>query len=160
MTPIWGRDCPARSLVDYNDLRRFCRRDVPLRSIRQNLRLIADQEGSEAVCGLLGGSSSAVLHRVGARPLREGPAKTEICCNLPFLSQLRCAPFFTPVDGADRIGCIYSAQTVAEFIGWLEPSGGPQHKVVDALTEILCRTILCQSWFLCASSRLIWMCGR
>lgn len=52
-------------------------------------------------------------------------------------AQTRYAPSFVPGDGARAAAHRpYTAQTVAKFIGWLEPSGKPQDKVSDALTAL------------------------
>jgi ParB/Sulfiredoxin domain len=53
-------------------------------------------------------------------------------------SQIRYAPSFIP--GIDvlraRVEHPYTVQTLAEFIGWLKPSGDPQEKVYSALTGL------------------------
>ncbi len=53
-------------------------------------------------------------------------------------SQIRHAPSFVP--GADvpraRAEHSYTVQTLAQYIGWLKPSGDPQEKVYSALTAL------------------------
>ena len=52
-------------------------------------------------------------------------------------SRIRYAPSFVPgkADGADRQPP-YTAKTVADFLGWTEPSGRAQEKVYAALTAL------------------------
>lgn len=51
-------------------------------------------------------------------------------------SQLRHAPSFAPGSPPAAGGLPYTAQMIADFIGWLKPDGRPQDKVFDALTAL------------------------
>ena len=86
------------------------------------------------------GTSAAVEHET-VRAVVEAYAKGQV--HLSALdpkthnNQLRYAPSFvmgdSPYPGTDYP---YTARQVAEFLGWLEPSGDPQRKVYDGLSAL------------------------
>jgi len=51
-------------------------------------------------------------------------------------SYLRCAPSFKVGDVGRNPSHVYTAQTLAEFCGWLKPSGKPKSKVLTALDTL------------------------
>ena len=84
------------------------------------------------------GTSAAVEHET-IRAVVEAAAKGLV--HLPSVpaksSQIRYAPSFAVGDGVPARGDHpYTAQTLAQFIGWLKPDGSPQQKVYDALTSL------------------------
>jgi nitrogen regulatory protein PII len=82
------------------------------------------------------GTSAAIEHET-IRAVVEAYAEGQIELSPPSAktnaSQLRYAPSFIP--DADRTGGPhpYTAQTLADFLGWLKPGGRPQEKVMTAL---------------------------
>jgi hypothetical protein len=50
--------------------------------------------------------------------------------------KIRCAPSFIARSATNTDPLYYNTQTVAEFIGWLEPSGEAQDKVATALNAL------------------------
>lgn len=49
---------------------------------------------------------------------------------------IRYAPAFEPGAGLARGDYPYTAQTLADFLGWVKPSGDPQQKVYNALAAL------------------------
>lgn len=87
------------------------------------------------------GTSAAVEHET-IRATVEAYSKDKITLppvnpNTP-KSQIKYAPSFVPGEPLPRggEGHPYTAQTLAEFIGWLQPDGTSQQKVLDALTAL------------------------
>ena len=86
------------------------------------------------------GTSAAVEHET-VRAVVEAYAEGRIELAKPSgtKSQIRYAPSFTPgmEDGSvARRDRPYNGQTLAEFLGWLQPSGQAQDKVHDALAAL------------------------
>lgn len=81
------------------------------------------------------GSSVIVEHetiRAVVEAYAEG--RIELAQPGPMARDIRYAPSFVP--DPDRGQHPYTAQSVAEFLGWVEPSGRPQQKVSDALAAL------------------------
>lgn len=102
------------------------------------------------------GSSVSVEHET-IRAVVEAYAQGQINLTKPSSksnsSHLRNAPSFIPCSPSEGEHA-YSAQTVAEFLGWLEPSGDVQNRVRDAINalELIEEGILNESDFLSLGS--------
>lgn len=84
------------------------------------------------------GSSAAIEHetvRAVVEAYGVGQIQLEEPDRLARAAQLRYAPSFVTGHTGDP-GRPYTAKSVARFLGWLEPSGEPQAKVVDALAAL------------------------
>jgi flagellar biosynthesis GTPase FlhF len=83
------------------------------------------------------GSSAAVEHET-VRAVVEAYGEGKIALPKPTLraAGVRYAPSFSPDSFARAHESGYTAQTVADFLGWLEPSGKPQDKVHSALAAL------------------------
>lgn len=83
------------------------------------------------------GSSATVEHetiRAVVYAFAEGRIELAAPAPKTSVNQLRYAPSFKQGDPPDDFRRMpYSAKTVADFLGWTEPSGDPQRRVVTAL---------------------------
>jgi hypothetical protein len=89
------------------------------------------------------GNTVSVEHetiRAVVMAFAEGKVKLEPPHPAAESRDLRFAPSYIPGHGSrSPENHVYTARTIAKFIGWLQPSGQAQHKVEDALAAVLDR---------------------